>query len=716
MEQASSLADLVRMRLDGDVTGLCRATRSEVLDVRLSATRLLGGSAGSPEAVETLFACLRHGPQWHAAKALGRLRERRAVPTLLELLAEGPYAPGQLDRPAGDALVAIGGPEVVRGLLGLLDRQMTDGAWSFRVLDALARLRPPEAVTPLLASLWLYLPEHAGHVVRTLGAIGDPRAGSALLVLAHSPASDTHLRRAALTALHALPAAAWPPARRYPSAEQLLYAAQRDPDPETARLATTLLARTEDGRNHLWDVLRTAPHTPDQPESPDQAEPSDQPESPPHAVAAVCAHVAEEPDLFAVPEPGEYHALLRHHLRESAAPTVRRAAARALSAYAGAEAGGALLEALDDAHISDTVADLVGRLADPPVRELQELLADTDGKAPQRRGAARALGCIGQTEATPALLTALADDTAPTAVRTAAADALGALRHADAAATLAALAEGDEQPGTLRARAVRALGLIGVPDTLPVVLVCARSPHEVVRARAVAALGGFPVAEAAQALGEFVTYSAEPHGTEPHRAEPHSAAPDLAPTEPHGTPPDLGRAEPRSSDPDLARTALQALRRIGAPALPVLIALADSVDDLSEDLADRLVGALAARPDAEATAVLVRLAATPAPPRAARHVAPGAGRLAPSCPAQEAASLALTERGTPEYLTPLTSLLGPDAWFGAQEAAVHALLEIGTDEAHEHVLAYCRRMTHFYDWHVEAVNAVAEARGVRLGP
>ncbi|MER5298656.1 HEAT repeat domain-containing protein [Streptomyces lasiicapitis] len=710
MEQASSLADLVRMRLDGDVAGLCRATRSEVLDVRLSATRLLGGSTGSPEAVETLFACLRQrdepypGPRSQAVRALGRLRERRAVPTLLELLAEGPYAPGQLDRPASDALVAIGGPEVVRGLLGLLDRRTNDGTLSFRVLDALARLRPPEAVTPLLASLWLYLPEHAGHVARTLGAIGDPRAASALLVLAHSPASDTHLRRAALTALHALPATAWPPARRYPSAEQLLYAAQRDPDPETARLATALLARTEDGRNHLWDALHMASHTPEQPESP------------PHAVAAVCVHVAEEPGLFAVPDPGEYHSLLRHHLRESAAPTVRRAAARALSAYAGAEAGGALLEALGDAHISDTVADLVGRLADPPVRELLELLADTDGKAPQRRGAARALGCIGQTEATPALLTVLADDTAPTAVRTAAADALGALRHADAAATLAALAEDEGQPGTLRARAVHALGLIGAPDTLPVLLACARSPHEAVRARAVAALGGFPVAEAAQALGEFVTYSTEPHSTEPHRAEPHGTAPDLGPTEPHGTPPDPGRAEPRSSDPDLARAALQALRRIGAPALPVLIALADSVDDLSEDLADRLVAALAARPDAEATAVLVRLAATPAPPRAARHVAPGAGRLAPSCPAQEAASLALTGRGTPEYLTPLTSLLGPDAWFGAQEAAVHALLEIGTDEAHEHVLAYCRRMTHFYDWHVEAVNAVAEARGVRLGP
>ncbi|MYY85371.1 HEAT repeat domain-containing protein, partial [Streptomyces sp. SID335] len=103
-----------------------------------------------------------------------------------------------------------------------------------------------------------------------------------------------------------------------------------------------------------------------------------------------------------------------------------------------------------------------------------------------------------------------ADDTTPVAVRASAADALGALRHAAAAPLLAALATQEEQPGTLRAHAVRALGSIGVPDMLPVVLACARSPHEAVRGRAVVALGAFPVPEAARALGEFVTPGAEP--------------------------------------------------------------------------------------------------------------------------------------------------------------------------------------------------------------
>ncbi|GGS15635.1 hypothetical protein GCM10010252_63830 [Streptomyces aureoverticillatus] len=692
MEQASSIADLVRMRMEGDVAGLRRATKARDHDIALHAVQLLGSCAGSPEAADALSPCLtwrgEHYPgmRWQAAKALGRLRWRSAVPELLRILTEERDSREQLDEPVCEALVAIGGPEVVRGLVGLCDQLATGrGYWTVRVLDALAALRAPEAVTPLLAALWEYLPQRAERVVRTLGAIGDPRASSALLVLAHTPAPDTHLRRAAVTALHALPDIDWPSAHWWPPADTLLRAPQRDPDPETARLATALLARTEDGRNHLWDVLRTASGTPHHPEAP------------PHAVAAVCAHIAAEPDLFAVPDPGEYHALLRHHLRESAVPAVRRAAAQALSAYAGAEAREALLEALDDAPVSDTVADLVARLPDPPLRKLLDLLTGMDLSVAQRRGAARALGAIGLPVAASALLSALDDEAAPTAVRIAVADALGALRLLGAAAPLAALAEDEEQPGTLRAHAVRALGLIGEPGTLPVVLACAGSPHEAVRARAVAALGGFPAPEAARALGKFVTLSAEPHGVGPRGAGPH-------------------RTEVAVADPDLARAAVAALGRIGAPALPVLVALADGVDDLGEDVGDRLVAALAACPEDEATAALGRITASPPPPRDAVFTAPGGGRLSRSRPAREAASAALSERATPECVAPLAAVLATDMGPGIHEAAVRALLKIGTDEAHEHVLAHCRTMTHLYDWHVEALDAIAEARGVRLGP
>ncbi len=646
MERATSWAELVRMRVEGDVVGLCRAARSADQDIAESAVRLLGGSTGSPEAVEALLACLRRndethpGLRWCAAESLGRLRERRAVPALVRLLAEGRDSRVQPVESVCEALAAIGGPEAVGGLLHVLDLVAGDHHryTAVPVLDALARLRPREAVTPLLVSLWHYLPDHAGHLVRTLGAIGDPRAGSALLVLVHSPTSDTHLRRAALRALYALRARAWPPGRRYPSAEEVLRETQRDPDPDTGRLATALLSRTEGGREFLWGVLRAAAHAPH-----DAA-------CPPHAVAAVCDRVADAPGVFGVDVPGRsaYVALLRHHLREAAAPTVRRAAARALAACAGPGAGEALLVALGDARISDTVADLLAGLRKPPLWEALALLADPDRPSAQRSGAARTLGAARYAAAVPSLLAALADGTSPTAVRTSVVDALGALRLRAGSAPLAALVRDEGQPGTVRARAVRALGLIGAPDTLPVVLACARSPHEAIRGRAATALGGFPVPAAARALGEVVAHDPEP---------------------------------------DIARAAARALGRIGAAALPVLVRLAD---DVREGAADQLVAALAARSEAEATRALGRLAAAP--------------------PTREAARAALCERGTPDCVEPLATLLDADLHPHTEETVVRGLLRIGTDEAHERLLDHCLRATHVHQWHVEVLDVMARAR------
>ncbi|KUL63328.1 HEAT repeat domain-containing protein [Streptomyces sp. NRRL S-1521] len=673
MERAASISDVMRMRMEGDVAGLCRATWSENHDAAVCATAMLGSAVRTPEVVRTLHLCLTRedeplpGLHGNALASLGRLRVERAVPLLLSTLVESDHNRRQLDEVACEALLAIGGPEVVRGLVDLCERLPAGrGYWTVRVLDALAALRAPEAVTPLLAALWGYLPDLAVRVVRTLGAIGDPRAASALLVLAHSPASDTHVRRAAVQALHALPVAAWPPPHRHPAAERLLHTPQRDPDPETARLATALLARTEDGRAHLWDVLRGA------------AAPSG-PDCPSHAVAAICTHIAAEPGLFAVPDPDEHHALLAHHLREAAAPAVRRAAARALAASAGAGAAGPLVAALGDARIGDTVADLVAALPEPVLSELVELFTRPGGSVARRRGVARVLGLAGRTDAAPVLLSALADDTTPVGERASAADALGTLRYAAAAPLLAALASSEEQPGTVRAHSVQALGSIGVPDTLPVVLACARSPHEAVRARAVVALGAFPVPEAVRALGEFVTPCAEP---------------------------------------DLARAAVRSLRGIGGPALPVLVRLAAGADGLPEDVGHRLVEALAAHPGAKATGALLGLATAPPPDQrdGTMYATSGERRLSRSTPAREVASLVLVERGSARDLTPLTALLGPDTWFGAHEPAVQALLRIGTEEAYEHVLAFCFGTKHFYTWHVGALDAVAAARGIRLGP
>ncbi|MGA4839026.1 HEAT repeat domain-containing protein [Streptomyces sp. G45] len=265
MEGAPSIADLVRMRLEGDGAGLCRAARAEDHIVAGAAARLLGGFA-TDEAVDTLIGCVwdreepRRGAWWEAVRSLGRLRDRRAVPALLSLLAED--GDGHHDEAPCRALAEIGGSEAVDGMLYLLERRLTDWFRSEPVLDALARLRPPEAVPPLLAALWQFLPGRAEPVVRALGAIRDPRAGAALLFLADSPESGTGLRRAAVEALHALPGTAWPPPLQDSYAERFLKRAQRDPDPDTARLATELLSRTGQGRYELWGLLRGAARSP----------------------------------------------------------------------------------------------------------------------------------------------------------------------------------------------------------------------------------------------------------------------------------------------------------------------------------------------------------------------------------------------------------------------------------------------------------------------
>ncbi|MGA4839027.1 HEAT repeat domain-containing protein [Streptomyces sp. G45] len=333
---------------------------------------------------------------------------------------------------------------------------------------------------------------------------------------------------------------------------------------------------------------------------------------------------------------------------------MRRAAARALGAYAGAAATEVLLEALGDAQVSDAVAEVVARFREPPVRELLALLTDADRGAAQRRGAARALGLAGCAEAAPPLLAVVADGEAATALRATAVDALGTLRHAQAAAALAALAEDEAQPGTVRARAVRALGLIGAPETLPVVLACLRAPHEAVRARAVDALAGFPVPEAADTLGAL--------------AGPGTAR-------------------------ETAVAAVRALHRVGAPALPVLTALADGV---REDIADYLVAALRDRPEAEATLALGRVATSAEAPY----------------PAQVAATEALSARGTPECVAPLASLLThTGVWGPVYAAAMRGLVAIGTPEAHAHVLAYCRASPYLnQNEEIDALHTLAEAR------
>lgn len=636
----------VELRLNGDASGLRRAMRSYDPDTAEQALELLG-DLGGPEAVDALLEYLERPStrdrhlRTDAITALGRTRERRAVPALLRVLAERPPDDhGDQTKALYGALAAIGGPDAVRALLAELAGARTGGRAADQigtrltgqptrpVLDALAELRPPEAVLPLLAALWDFVPWGALPALRTIAALGDPRTASALLVVADAEWAGAAERKAAVCALAALPPGAWPPPRPSP-AEYQLGRALRDPDQETSSVAVELLSRTEEGRRQLWGVLygdRLDPPSPD---------------ASPWVVQAVCARVRERPDLFEIlPDDGtswvirEEVPTLIGLVGEGPVPAVRRAAAGALGAVAGAraEAVDALLAALGDAPVTEAAAKAVARLPEPPVERLLSLLSNADANAPERRGAALALGLAGCAEAAPVLLAVLDDPQGPAAVRAAAADALGALRHGAAAGRLAAVAGDAEEPGTLRARAVRALGLLGARDTLPVVLACTGAPGEAVRLRAVEALGSFPGPEAAARLGALVA---------------------------------------ADEDRDVTLAALDALGRMGATAEPALAALTDRA---SGDVAHRLVAALAACPAPRAAFALEAL-------------------IRPELPdvVQEAAADALAARRSPEAVTAMAAVLTRNEMYGTgHDAALRGLVATGTDDALGAVRTYCR--------------------------
>ncbi|HEY9374358.1 HEAT repeat domain-containing protein, partial [Streptomyces sp.] len=545
--------DVARMRLNADVAGLCRAVRDGSRETAWFAVSLLGDLGGETAGDFLLEVLERRVPEhpylWlEAVRALGRMREQRAVPGLMRLLGSELENDGQREAVVA-ALVLIGAPDVVPVLLGWL----TDGGgprWT--AVDVLTRLRAPQSVPLLLATLWELLPFYGEKAVQVLGAQRDPRTGPALLFLVDSEGSSPALRRAALHALAELPEDAWPPPAGW-HVDIMLRRGLWDPDAETARLAAELMVRTHEGRSELRGVLLDYRR---------RNRPQPVPEQ---TVVQCCAVVEAHPEHFGSRHDYRDFGILHRLLTEAPAPLVRRAAAAAMAAVADEGAAATLVSALDDPRVSDSAALALARLPSPPLDDLQALL-DPGASPAQRRGAALALGHSRCEAAAPLLMDALHEE-GPLGPRVAAADALAALRHRPASTQLAALASDSEEAATLRARALRALGAIADPSALPAVLGGTRDTNEAVRIRAAQALGAFPVPEAAEALGALVS---------------------------------------GDTSLDVARAAAESLGRIGAPASPVLARLADR---LRGDVVHELVAALAACPGGEAVAALGRIAA-----------------------------------------------------------------------------------------------------------
>ncbi|MFD6433772.1 HEAT repeat domain-containing protein [Streptomyces venezuelae] len=631
--------DIVGMRLVGDVAGLAEVMRCGPSPHYSWAVDLLK-DIGGPDAADALFDCVNRPDAYpkrlhlHALSALAELRDRRAVPRILRQTWR--REPDEWARAARmyEDLGAVGGPEAVRELI----HRLGDPKPPRMVVEAVARLRPPEAVPALLAALWTLLPRDEMHAVETLGAMRDPRTAPALLYLAASEGSSPRLRKGAVLALAQLPEDGWPPPAGL-DAEFMLRRALCDPDPATARPAAALLART----NYGMEMLRSHVHdaAPWQPA---------EDRTPACAAVTVCAYIQEHPARFG--KDGRDVPNLVALLGEQSVPMVRRAAASALGAVGGSAATEALLAALGDDHTVDTVARALSTLPAPPVRELLAMLADdsSSGARPQRRGSAIALGLLECADAAPLLLDALGPEN-PRDVRSAAADALGDLRHEPAAARLSSLAGDDEEPGTLRARAVHALGRIGAPESLRVLLAAARDLSEPVRVQAVQALGGFPVREAVAALGEIAS-------TDANR--------------------------------DVARGAVRALGRMDATAVHVLAAMASR---FRPDVGEELVGALAECAGAEAVAALAVLATSPE--TADVHVS---------------AAEALAARHSPDCAAPLASILNADPGYYPRDTALRGLAALNTEEADAHVLTYCRTKGLASEAAREALRTIADRR------
>ena len=164
------------------------------LTVQESAASILS-EIGDARVVDLLMAALQSSDwivRMHSAKALGRISDARAVPPLMPLLQDKVKA---VRVEVADALASIAG-EAIPSLLEALKHP----EWLVRLhaVEALGKIKPPDAVEPLLSLLFN---DRDGAVredaVRSLGEIGDPRAVESLL----TAMADVRVRVPAVEAL-----------------------------------------------------------------------------------------------------------------------------------------------------------------------------------------------------------------------------------------------------------------------------------------------------------------------------------------------------------------------------------------------------------------------------------------------------------------------------------------------------------------------------------
>ncbi|HEX5114248.1 MAG TPA: HEAT repeat domain-containing protein [Pseudonocardiaceae bacterium] len=444
------------LRLRGDVAGLCRVVAEADVMSAAYAIDFLGdlGDRAATDLLLTVVTSRLDMLTYRAALALGELREPRAVPALVDLLAEEADFPGHRQDAACQALAGIGDPAAVPPLLTAAANRRHFGSIPAArpPLEALASFDPDVVVPGLLANLWDYLQDARGPIaVRILGRLGSPAAIPALTYLALADRPGQHVRRAAVRALTHIAT---------DESGYRLYCLLGDPDPWIAEAAAEIIAGNEKDRHLLESALRGGE---------------------PVIRQTACHGLGATGDRRFVP-------VLADRLRADKSSAVRRAAATALRELGGPDATAALFGALGDGSVGDIVTDALAAAPEPPVTELLDLLRTPT----QRQAAARALGRLGDPSSGAALLDVLPDSTG--AVRAEVVAALGALRHMPALPALVAIAEDPAESGTVRARAVWACG------DRDLALRALTDPLEAVRLRAADALGRFPDEDVVGAL------------------------------------------------------------------------------------------------------------------------------------------------------------------------------------------------------------------------
>jgi HEAT repeat protein len=646
------------------------------VNVRHAAASSLG-HIGAAEAVPPLIEALKTEPwlQYPAISALGEIGDPRAAPALVGLLNDE-----LLRGPALEALGRLGGRDALRHVIPCLyleeptvrtlairtvvaiEQRATAGGESLDP-EVQAALRQGDLVDHLLQTLDDDEVQNRRTAVVTLGWLKEQRAEARLIQLLAEPALHEHVTHALVSIgcrdrdayvaglAHpedavrqgTLRCLAWiaPPA-----AIELVAPLIHDPATEVRAEAVAAVGRLgdEDAAMLLFELLA------DESERIQESARDALAHLPKERVlpmllqalksgdAQVRVRAAETLGLLHEPDTAPALIILSQDPRES----VRGAAVKALGEIDAPGVPDRLRAALRDesSQVRQQAVVSLGKRAEAETApDLVPLLDDADPKL--RFAAIRALGQIGNPEAVERLIPVLSD--ARKELRFAAVEALGGIRAAAAVRPLIAVLGDPDR--NLRRAAAESLGAVSDPQAVPPLLLALEDDHWSVRCAAAAALGRIRSAKATQALLARLD--------DDDATVRRAAALALGEI---GDPRASARLAQALGEPALEAAALDALRRLGASALP--------------EIEKAFAGAAA-----PARRSLVDLAGRLDDPRARRLLLAALADF--SAEVRAHAADALGDAGVLDALRPLMGLKSQDPSAEVRKAASAALRKLG---------------------------------------